>query len=93
MEYVCKVARRSIISRRSVSLQLTSSGVNGVRSCPLAESLVNLVARYASRVVSSCGRDNCAGESYHSCCSRKRELGVKYYREVPIVFQLHKPDT
>ncbi len=36
--------------------QLTSAGVKGVRSCWLSDSFVNLVARYSSRVVSSCGR-------------------------------------
>ena len=40
--------------RRNMSLGLTSDWLRGVRSCPLPESFVNLVARYSSRVVSSC---------------------------------------
>lgn len=58
-------------TRRNGRLELTSDWVRGVRSCPLADSFVNLVARYSSRVVSSCRV---------ACMIRNTEKRTKYDR-------------
>lgn len=51
---VLNCARCKGLGGIALCASFTSDGTKGVRSCPLAESFVNLVARYSSLVVSSC---------------------------------------